>query len=145
MTMSIFRRAIAACAVLSLWQTATFATEDTEPRALHYTSTEGSRLIALARLQALRQPETNGFRPVGLARYGYRPMEGSLQDLTVGFPVTDAAQQNMAGLTCFTCQIPEHAVSGTRYLIESGPKSLNFQGLLVGVKTQFASVGKSTF
>ena len=127
MMMSVFKRAIAAFAVLSLLQTATFATEDTETRTLHYTSTEGSRIIALARLQALKQQEARRFQPVGLARYGYRPMEGLSQDLAVGFPVTDAAQQHMAGLTCFTCQTPEPAVSGTKYLTDSGPKSLNFQ------------------
>ncbi|SCX19403.1 hypothetical protein [Agrobacterium rosae] len=145
MMMSVFRRTIAACAVLPLLQTAIFAAEGaektTETHVLHYTSAEGSRLIAISRLQALQQPKARSFRPVGLARYGYRPME----DLTVGFPVTGAAQQQMAGLTCFTCRMPEPAVSATRSPIEKDPKSLNFQGLLVDVKTQFASLGKGAF
>jgi hypothetical protein len=149
MMMSVFRRTIAACAVLPLLQTAIFAAENaektTETHVLHYTSAEGSRLIAISRLQALKQPKALSFRPVGLARYGYRPMEGPSQDLTVGFPVTGAAQQQMAGLTCFTCRTPERAVSATRSPIEKDPKSLNFHGLLVDVKTQFASLGKGAF
>ncbi|MBN7807230.1 hypothetical protein JZX86_17900 [Agrobacterium rosae] len=145
----VFRRTIAACGLLSLLSTGVLAVENGERTAdthrLHYTQAQGSRLIAVSWLQVLKQPEVRSFRPVGLARYGYRPMEGSSQDLTVGFPVTGAAQQQMAGLTCFTCRMPERAVSATRSPIEKDPKSLNFQGLLVDVKTQFASLGKGAF
>ncbi|MES5097480.1 hypothetical protein ABUK73_04540 [Agrobacterium sp. BA1120] len=144
----VFRRTIAACGLLSLLSTGVLAVENGERTAethrLHYTQAQGSRLIAVSWLQVLKQPEIRSFRPVGLARYGYQPMEGSARDLALGFPVTGAGP-HMAGLTCFTCPPPDNAASGTGSLTETGQKSLNFQGLLVDVKTQFASVGKGAF
>ncbi len=144
----VFRRTIAACGLLSLLSTGVLAVENGERTAdthrLHYTQAQGSRLIAVSWLQVLKQPEGRSFQPVGLTRYGYQPMEGSARDLALGFPVTGAGP-HMAGLTCFTCPAPDNAASGTGSLTETGQKSLNFQGLLVDVKTQFASVGKGAF
>jgi hypothetical protein len=144
----VFRRAIAACGLLSLLSTGVLAVENgertVETHRLLYTQAQGSRLIAVSWLQVLKQPEIRRFQPVGLTRYGYQPMEGPARDLALGFPVRGAGP-HMAGLTCITCPARDNAASSTLSRTETGQKSLNFQGLVVDVKTQFASVGKGAF
>lgn len=109
-------------------------------RTLYYTQDQGSRLIALSWMRALKQPDGTSFLADGLKRYGYLPMEGPTQGLPLGFPVTGSAPQQMVGMTCSACHTREISVSGTRYRIDGGPALVDFHGLMVDLNTAAQAV-----
>ncbi len=104
-------------------------------RNSYYTQDQGSRLMPLSWLQALKRPDGTSFLADGLTRYGYLPMTGPSSGLPVGFPVTGDGPQQMVGMTCSACHTREIAVSGTRYRIDGGPALVDFHGLLVDINT----------
>lgn len=113
---------------------------DATTRTRYYTQDQGSRMIALSWLRALKQPDGTRFLADGLTRYGYLPLDGSSDGLPVGFPVTGTGAQQVVGMTCSACHTREIAVSGTRYRIDGGPALVDFHRFLVDLNTATQAV-----
>jgi len=90
-------------------------------RSEYYIQDQGSRLIPLAWLAALEQPDNKPFLADSLARYGYLPNPSSTNRLPVGFSVTGAAGAESVGLTCAACHTRQIEVGGKDYRIDGGP------------------------
>ncbi len=98
-------------------------------RSLYYREDQGSQLMPLAWLQALRQPDGKPFLADAMARYGFLPNAGPANPaaLPVGFTDTPSAQGRVAGMTCSACHVREIIVDKQRYRIDGGPALIDFQ------------------
>jgi len=99
-------------------------------RADYYTHDQGSRLIPLAWLQALKGRDGRPFLADGLSRYGFLPNPGAAADLPVGFHVTETAGSRIVGVTCSGCHTRQVEVGGKAYRIDGGPAFIDFQAFL---------------
>jgi hypothetical protein len=95
-----------------------------------YTLDEGSRLIPLSWLQALKQPNGQPFLEGSLARYGYLPNPASSNGLPVGFTASGAASLQIVGMTCSACHTRQITANGHAYRIDGGPAIVDFQSFL---------------
>lgn len=95
-------------------------------RKLFYTQDQGSRLIPLAWMEALKLPDGKKFMADGLARYGYLPNENS--DLPVGFVAADENGVKTLGLTCSACHTRQIEINGVPLRIDGGPGMVDIQG-----------------
>src|SRR5262249_14280406 len=75
----------------------------TAERTDYYTRDQGSRLIRLAWLQALKGKEGQPFLSDGLSRYGFLPNPGNTANLPVGFHTTGPTGSQIVGVTCAAC------------------------------------------
>ena len=104
-------------------------------RATYYTQDQGSRLIPLAWIKALNQPDGAPFLDGSLARYGYLPSvddgKSAGQDLPIGFTVADASLGPTVGLTCAACHTRDITVKGRTYRIDGGPAFADFGAFIV--------------
>lgn len=113
-------------------------TSDT--RSDFYSRDQGSRLIPLRWIVALKQADGTPFMANSLARYGYIPNEGSSPPgLPVGFTVAGTTTGETLGMTCAACHTRQLIVQGTAYRVDGGPAIVDIQGLLVDLDT---AVGK---
>jgi len=102
-----------------------------EARADFYSGDQGSRLIPLHWITALKQPDGSPFMAASLARYGYLPNEGSSPPgLPVGFTVANTTGGETLGITCAACHTRQITVNGTYYRIDGGPGIVDFQSFL---------------
>lgn len=92
-----------------------------EGRAEYYTQDQGSRVIPLAWLEALEQPDGQPFLVDSLARYGYLPNPSNGNRLPVGFSVSGEKGAEVVGLTCSACHTRQIEVGGKEYRIDGGP------------------------
>jgi len=99
-------------------------------RQAFYTQDQGSQLIPLAWLRALRHPDGTPFLADQLARYGYLANPQSPQNLPVGFTVNGKQGEQFAGMTCAACHTREIDVNGQPYRIDGGPAISDFQSFL---------------
>ncbi|MGH1417142.1 MAG: di-heme-cytochrome C peroxidase [Pelagimonas sp.] len=100
-------------------------------RNAFYTQDQGSRIMPLTWMRALKQQSGEPFLGDALARYGYLPMSGrSDADLPVGFSTNDFGGTQAVGMTCAACHVREIDVNGTAYRIDGGPGIVDFQSLL---------------
>src|ERR1700722_11712807 len=99
-------------------------------RADFYSRDQGSRMIPLAWLQALTQPNGQPFLADSLARYGYLPNPTNSNGLPVGFSTSGAGGAQTAGMTCAACHTRQITVAGKTYRIDGGPAIVDFQSLL---------------
>ncbi|TCO68855.1 di-heme-cytochrome C peroxidase [Rhodovulum euryhalinum] len=100
-------------------------------RAAFYTQDQGSRIMPLAWMRALRLPDGAPFLHDALARYGYLPMPDRLDDdLPVGFAINGRGPRMAVGMTCAACHTREIDVNGTAYRIDGGPAIVDFQAFL---------------
>ena len=70
-----------------------------EDRADYYTRDQGSRLIKLTWLRALKAKDGQPFLSDGLTRYGFLPNPGQRGHTSTGLHTTGAAEFQMAGIT----------------------------------------------
>jgi hypothetical protein len=102
-----------------------------ESRETFYTQDQGSRIMPLAWMQALKQPDGEPFLSDRLERYGYLPNSlGAMPDLPVGFTVAEDAGGPSVGMTCSACHARQIDVNGTDYRIDGGPAIVDFQSFL---------------
>jgi mono/diheme cytochrome c family protein len=106
-------------------------------RADFYTRDQGSPVIPLAWLRALRTADGAPFLGDGLARYGYLPNPSGRFNLPIGFMPT-GPQGRDAGMNCSACHTRQVNVGGQDYRIDGGPALVDFQGFLTDLD---ASVG----
>lgn len=109
-------------------------------RDQYYTQDQGSRIMPLKWMQALREPRRQvGFLADGLDRYGYLNNENG--NLPVGFTVAnDDSGAAVIGMTCSACHTREITVQGTAYRIDGGPAISDFQSFLADLDSSVNEV-----
>ncbi len=103
-------------------------------RQQFYTQDQGSQLIPLRWILALKQP-ANGrpFLEESLGRYGYLPMvdpENNPYGLPVGFTLSTWSGKETLGLSCSACHTRQIEVEGISYRIDGGPAIVDIQAML---------------
>jgi len=109
-------------------------------RADFYSRDQGSRMIPLAWLQALKQSNGQPFLADSLARYGYLPNSANTNGLPVGFTASGAAGVQIAGMTCSACHTRQITAEGKTYRIDGGPAIVDFQSFLADLDAAIAQV-----
>ena len=109
-------------------------------RADFYTWDQGSRMIPLAWLQALKQPNGQPFLADSLTRYGYLSNPQNSNRLPVGFSVSGPAGVEIVGMTCAACHTREIKAAGKAYRIDGGPAIVDFQSLLADLDVAVGQV-----
>jgi hypothetical protein len=100
-----------------------------------YSRDQGSRMIPLAWLQSLKQPNGQPFLADSLARYGYLQNPANSNGLPVGFTASGARGVQTVGMTCSACHTRQITADGTAYRIDGGPAIVDFQGFLADLDT----------
>ena len=103
---------------------------DAAARAAFYSQDQGSRIIPLAWLKALKRADGTPFLPGGLSRYGYLQNPSDADGLPVGFTTTGLEDNQIVGMTCAACHTRQISVAGKAYRIDGGPALADFQSLL---------------
>ncbi len=148
--MSIFRTGLLSGAVLSA---ATFTASvpiraaDSDPifveqgsdwkpttRANFYTQDQGSRIMPLSWLEALKQSDGTPFLADSLSRYGYLRNPANSNGLPVGFTASGPQGNQFAGMTCAACHTRQISADGKEYRIDGGPAIVDFQTFLVDLR-----------
>jgi len=109
-------------------------------RADFYTRDQGSRMIPLPWLQALKQSSGQPFLGDSLARYGYLPNPDNISGLPVGFNASGAAGAQVVGMVCSACHTRQITAEGRSYRIDGGPALADFQALLTDIDTAVGGV-----
>jgi len=112
-----------------------------QTRADFYTRDQGSRMIPLAWLQALKQSDGQSFLADNLARYGYLSNPANSNGLPVGFTASGPAGAEFVGMTCSACHTRQIIAEGKTYRIDGGPAIADFQSLLTDLD---AALGRVT-
>ena len=98
-------------------------------RARYYRQPQGSQLMPLAWLKALRQADGHAFLDVSLTRYGY--LAGAdASELPIGFETTPSEKGTMVGMTCAACHVRDIVVDGRPLRIDGGPAFADFATLV---------------
>src|SRR6202012_4656363 len=105
-----------------------------------YSRDQGSRMIPLAWLQALKQPNGQPFLEGSLARYGYLPNPARSNGLPAGFTASGAAGLQIVGMTCSACHTRQITANDQAYRIDGGPAVVDFQSLLSDLDTAAGQV-----
>ena len=93
-----------------------------------YSQDQGSRLIPLKWIRALKHPGGEPFLAANLDRYGYLPNPASPSGLPIGFTTNTAADKTIyLGMTCAACHTRQIDVAGTSYRIDGGPAIIELQ------------------
>ena len=96
-----------------------------------YSQDQGSRIMPLAWMRALKLPNGAGFLDDGLERYGYlHNPQGIEPDVPVGFTVAEFQGELSIGMTCSACHTRQVYVNDTAYRIDGGPAMVDFQVFL---------------
>ena len=112
-----------------------------ESRETFYSQDQGSRIMPLAWMQALKQPNGDAFLGDSLQRYGYLPNSLSeTPDAPVGFTVANDAGGPSIGMTCSGCHTRQIDVNGTAYRIDGGPAIVDFQSFLTDLNDAVTAV-----
>ena len=104
-------------------------------RADFYGRDQGSKMIPLSWLRALKQSDGQPFLADSLARYGYLPNPSDGNGLPVGFTASGPAGSQIAGMTCAACHTRQITAEGKTYRIDGGPGIVDFQSLLTDLDT----------
>jgi hypothetical protein len=99
-------------------------------RADFYTHDQGSRLIRLSWMKALKGKDGQPFLADSMSRYGFLPNPDNRMGLPVGFHTTGAAGSEIVGVTCSGCHTRQLDVAGKAYRIDGGPSLTDFQAFL---------------
>jgi len=106
-----------------------------------YSRDQGSRIIPLSWITALKQQNGEPFMAASLTRYGYLPNEESdPPGLPVGFTVASGSSGETIGMTCAACHTRQIEVAGTFYRIDGGPAIVDFQSFLTDLDTAVNTV-----
>jgi hypothetical protein len=96
-----------------------------------YSRDQGSRIMPLRWISALKQPDGQPFMAESLSRYGYLPNKTSKPaGLPIGFTVASGSEGQEIGMNCSACHTRQIEVNGTAYLIDGGPGIVDFQSFL---------------
>ncbi|EWY36036.1 hypothetical protein N825_31715 [Skermanella stibiiresistens SB22] len=97
----------------------------------YYSRDQGSRLIPMAWIAALKQPDGKPFLADNLSRYGYLPNKGGEYPLLpLGFNVAAGPDGQTLGMTCSACHTRQIQVDKVPYRIDGGPAIADFQTFL---------------
>jgi hypothetical protein len=102
----------------------------TAARLDFYTRDQGSRLINLAWLQALKRSDGQPFLSDGLSRYGFLPNPGNTASLPIGFHASGPKGFQIVGITCSACHTRQVEIDGQTYRIDGGPAFIDLQAFL---------------
>ncbi len=124
--MSVAGAALASAPGVSLAQSVTFVDQGKDwsafTRKEYYGRDQGSRLIPLKWIAALKQVSGQPFLADSLSRYGYLPNpDSSPPGLALGFVVANEGGEPTLGLTCSACHTRQIDVDGKAYRIDGGP------------------------
>jgi cytochrome c553 len=109
-------------------------------RADFYTRDQGSEIMPLAWMRALKQPDGQPFLADGLDRYGYLPNPDGGDGLPVGFTAAGPQGSEIVGMTCAACHTRQIEVDGTAYRIDGGPAISDFQSFLADLDAAVGAV-----
>ena len=109
-------------------------------RADFYGQDQGSKMIPLAWLRALKQPNGQPFLVDGLARYGYLPNPANGNGLPVGFTASGPTGTQVVGMTCAACHSRQITAEGKAYRIDGGPAIADFQSFLSDLDTAVGQI-----
>lgn len=101
-----------------------------QARADFYVTDQGSRLISLSWLQALKGRDGRPFLADSMARYGFLPNPDSSAGLPIGFHTSGSGRAELVGITCSACHTRQLEVAGKAYRIDGGPSLTDFQAFL---------------
>lgn len=97
----------------------------------YYTQDQGSRIMPLKWITALKQENGALFLADSLSRYGYLPNSNNTEtSLPVGFTVAEENGEKVIGMNCSACHTRQIEVSGTAYRIDGGPAITDMQSFL---------------
>ncbi len=99
-------------------------------RAAFYSLDQGSRIMPLAWLKAIKTPDGQPFLADKLARFGYLPNPFTA-DLPIGFTAAGPAGQQYAGMTCAACHTRQITVANQTYRIDGGPALSDLYALFI--------------
>jgi hypothetical protein len=105
-----------------------------------YSQDQGSRLIPLIWIMALKQPNGEPFMAANLERYGYLPNPASPAGLPVGFTTNVSKNTAYLGMTCAACHTRQIDVAGTPYRIDGGPAITDLQSFQADLDTAVNTV-----
>jgi len=114
-------------------------------RSAFYAQDQGSRLIPLKWMMALKQPgTTQPFMADNLSRFGYLKNDATpAATLPVGFTTNNDGQgTEYLGMTCAACHTREIQVNGTPIRIDGGPAIVVFQSLMADLDTSVGGLLK---
>ena len=112
-----------------------------DARTAFYSQDQGSQIMPLAWMMALKQPDGSAFLEDSLGRYGYlRNPESPTPGLPVGFAVNNGIAEPMIGMTCAACHTRQIRVDGTEYRIDGGPAIVDIQSFLADLDTAVNTV-----
>lgn len=95
-----------------------------------YTRDQGSRVIPLAWLRALKTDDGKPFLWDGLARYGYLANPDNPAGLPVGFMAVGPAGRQDVGVNCSACHTRQIVVDGREYRIDGAPALTDYQAYM---------------
>lgn len=101
-----------------------------DARAEFYGKDQGSQMIPLAWLKALRTADGQPFLGDGFARYGYLPNPFAANGLPIGFTAATWRGKEYAGMTCAACHTRDIVADGKTFRVDGGPAITDFQRLL---------------
>lgn len=108
-------------------------------RQQFYIQDQGSRIMPLAWMQALKLPTGQPFLHDSLARFGYLPNSaGGIANIAVGYTVS-TGDNPAIGMTCSACHTRQIEVKGTAYRIDGGPAIVEFQSFLEALDAAVAA------
>lgn len=108
-----------------------------------YTGDQGSQVIPLSWIKALKQPDGQDFLADSLNRYGYLPNPVSSSNpagLPVGFTAAGASGQEQFGMTCAACHTRQITHKGESYRVDGGPAIVDFQSFMADLDAAVASI-----
>ena len=110
-------------------------------RKAFYSQDQGSRLIPLKWMNALKQTNGEPFMAGNLDRYGYLPNPASKDGLPIGFTTnTSSNNTTYLGMTCAACHTRQIEVAGTSYRIDGGPAIIELQSFQTDLDTAVNTV-----
>ena len=104
-----------------------------------YSRDQGSRIMPLRWMQALKQPNGTAFLADSLGRYGYLP-NSDIPGMPVGFAVAGASGNEVIGMTCSACHTRQITVDNIAYRVDGGPAIVDFQSFLADLDTAVNTV-----
>ena len=112
-----------------------------DTRARFYSQDQGSRIMPVRWMKALKQPNGDPFLANNLTRYGYLSNdENPTSILPVGFTASGPVGGEVIGMTCAACHTRQIEVAGTAYRIDGGPAIADFQSFLADLDTAVNTV-----
>jgi hypothetical protein len=96
-----------------------------------YSRDQGSQIMPVSWMVALKQLDGQPFMADSLGRYGYLANPDSVPPgLPVGFTVANGKSGRVIGMTCSACHTRQIEVEGATYRIDGGPAIVDFQTFL---------------